>query len=259
MFGILSLLLLGCPEPVDQKVNSNNQNSPSAGNGEVPSQGNNGTPTTLSGEQNKQSKFAPPSMGTFPGNLQKREVKPKYTQKELKKKGGVIHGYVKCDKCSGQILLRVLPPPPEEGESSKPGDIQLVTQHIIEKPGAFSLWVPNKTSVVLQVVDDTDGDGQPSQGERMGMRGSGPLKVDGVVEGIELTVGIFPQKEPTGQTPPPTPSDMPTPDKAIEGNAMPNGQGEGKMPPTAPGSAGGAGAAPSAPTPPKAETPEKKD
>ena len=42
----------------------------------------------------------------------------------------------------------------------------------------------------------------------MGMRGSGALLVEDEVEGIELTVGVFPQKEPEGFVEPPTvPSD----------------------------------------------------
>ena len=48
--------------------------------------------------------------------------------------------------------------------------------------------------MILQVVDDVDGNQQPSQGERMGMRGSGALIVEDEVEGIELTVGVFSHK-----------------------------------------------------------------
>ena len=64
------------------------------------------------------------------------------------------------------------------------------------EPGAFAVKVPDKSPYVIQVVDDVNKDGLPSQGERMGMREDGPVYVDGTLEGVELTVGVFPQKEP---------------------------------------------------------------
>ena len=91
--------------------------------------------------------------------------------------------------------------------------MQLITQSKIDSAGAFSIYVPDNSTVVLQVVDDANSDGRPNQGERMGMRGSGPLEVSGSVDGIELTVGVFPQKEPEGGvTPPPDPVPGSNPD-----------------------------------------------
>ena len=53
-----------------------------------------------------------------------------------------------------------------------------------------------KSPVTLQVVDDSNDDGVPSQGERIDMPSGGSIFADGVVEGITLVVGAFPQKEP---------------------------------------------------------------
>ena len=151
-------------------------------------------------------------MGTFPGDLPKNELEPKFSQDDLKD-GGVINGFVRCDDCAGQIIIRVLPPPPEADGGGNQNDMQLITHATIEKQGAFSIRVPDNSTVVLQVVDDSNGDGRPNQGERMGMRGSGPLTVSGSVDGIELTVGVFPQKEPeNGVTPPPDPVPGSNPD-----------------------------------------------
>ena len=75
----------------------------------------------------------------------------------------------------------------------------------------------------------------------MGMRGSGALIVEDEVEGIELTVGVFPQKEPEGFVEPPTvPSDAqlneagelqgPPPDDMSDKGQMGEGQvGEGQV------------------------------
>ena len=46
--------------------------------------------------------MAPPSMGTFPGDMAANEVDPQYTQEELKN-DAVVHGYVKCDDCLGKF------------------------------------------------------------------------------------------------------------------------------------------------------------
>ena len=75
---------------------------------------------------------------------------------------GIINGYVRCDDCAGAILIRVLPPPPEpDGGNPSKDDMQLITQSKIDGAGAFSIYVPNNSTVVLQVVDDANNDGDP--------------------------------------------------------------------------------------------------
>jgi hypothetical protein len=204
----LSLFFMGCPEPIDE--NQGNVDGTTLKD-QADQQG--GAASDVNGKSIPKLDAAPPSMGTFPGNLPQNELEPKFTQDELKKDGGIINGYVRCDDCAGTILIRVLPPPPEGGDGGDKDDMQLITQGSIDAAGAFSIYVPNESTVVLQVVDDANRDGKPNQGERMGMRGSGPLTVTGSVDGIELTVGIFPQKEPEGGvTPPPDPVPGSNPD-----------------------------------------------
>jgi hypothetical protein len=184
------------------------------------------------------SEGAPPSMGTFAADLPESEVRARFTQKELSD-GATIRGTANCVDCTGQILVRALPPPPEDPGLQASGEgMQLITQVALSGTGNFSIRVPDQSPVVLQIVDDANKDGMPSQGERMGMRKEGAVFADGVVENISLMVGVFPKKDPIeGLGVIPTP---PLPGEegggAIEGDMVPsptNGQGsppEGTMP-----------------------------
>ena len=204
MFFISVLLFTGCPEPLDEKEPLSEEQRQLA---DETKRNTNSVPTDIDGTRNEGQAMAPPTMGTFPGDLAANEVEPQYTQEELQDEA-VVYGYVKCDDCLGKILIRVLPPPPEPGEeptgNGKAENMQLITQMIVEQAGKFKLMIPKNQKVILQVVDDVDGNQQPSQGERMGMRGSGALIVEDEVEGIELTVGVFPQREPEGFVEPPS-------------------------------------------------------
>ena len=208
MLSFFSLFFIGCPEPIDEKQ-AGNIDATELKN-QADQQG--GMASDVNGKAIPKLDAAPPSMGTFPGDLPQNELDPKYSQDDLKD-GGVINGFVRCDDCVGQIIIRVLPPPPEVDGGGNKDDMQLITHATIKKAGVFSIRVPDDSTVVLQVVDDANGDGRPNQGERMGMRGSGPLTVNGSVDSIELTVGVFPQKEPAnGVTPPPDPVPGSNPD-----------------------------------------------
>lgn len=153
-------------------------------------------------------------MGTFAGDLSDSELTPRFTQEALSD-GGVIQGTLSCDSCVGQLLVRVLPPPPEDpAVAAGVGSLQLITQAAFPKVGPYRILVPRGERVMLQVVDDANGDGLPSQGERMGMRKDGtPILADGEKEvtGINLTVGVFPELAPAGGFAPPSPGSVPTP------------------------------------------------
>ena len=199
---ILGLLFwTACAEPIDVPSEDGNMTAapditgaaPAAANGS-----NSQTPSTDAsagfGEVNLGA--APPTMGTFAGDLPDSEVKPRFTQEELAD-AATIKGVINCTGCTGNILIRILPPPPMEPEVTTTADgMQLVTQATVSEPGDFAVKVPDKSPYVIQVVDDVNKDGLPSQGERMGMREDGPVYVDGLLEGVVLTVGVFPQKEP---------------------------------------------------------------
>ena len=98
--------------------------------------------------------------------------------------------------CTGQILVRALPPPPEDPSVQMGEGMQLITQVVIEQAGNFTMQVPADAPVVLQVVDDANSDGVPSLGERMGMREEGAVFATGILKNISLMVGVFPKKDP---------------------------------------------------------------
>lgn len=216
---LLSLLLfVGCPEPVDFSDRTIDNSASQATQAEAPAF-QAGTPsTTMPADQSTEnSAGAPPSMGTFAADLPESEIQPRYTQEDLIE-GATIRGLANCIDCTGQILVRALPPPPEDPSVQSNEGMQLVTQVVLKKPGNFSMQVPDQAPVILQVVDDANSDGIPSQGERMGMREEGAVFADGVVENISLMVGVFPKKDPIeGLGVIPTP---PLPEEVGEG-AMP--------------------------------------
>jgi hypothetical protein len=258
-FGIW-FLILGCPEPVDFSDRTVDNSSTVAGNTEAPAfQANTGTGTAMPADaiNSEMQQGAPPSMGTFAGDLPESEIRPRFTQEELAN-GAVIKGMANCPNCEGQILIRALPPPPEDPTVQTNEGMQLITQVVLEKAGNFSMYVPADAPVVLQVVDDSNGDGMPSQGERMGMREEGAVFATGVVENVSLMVGVFPKKDPIeglGVIPtPPLPDEegggamptelVPTPTKPNNPNSqqlMPLGEQQGVQktpPPTKPNPSG---------------------
>ena len=116
-----------------------------------------------------------------------------HTQESLAD-GALLKGTLGCEECAGSLLVRVLPPPPSADAAEEDEGIVLITQKSFEAPGPFEIRVPkDRSAVVLQVVEDADESGKPSAGERMGIVIDGPIAVADVVEGIELTVGVFPQ------------------------------------------------------------------
>ncbi|MBM73957.1 MAG: hypothetical protein CMK59_01045 [Proteobacteria bacterium] len=250
MLVLIQMLFLGCPEPLDEEEPMSAEERQQS---DLIKRNTNSVPTDINGVQDLSMTVAPPTMGTFPGDMASSELEARFTQEELKEKyggKGVIHGYIKCDDCDGKILLRALPPPPEPGQDEGDPGMQLITQGVFDEAGAFSFYVPDNSTVVLQVVDDLDGDGKPSQGERMGMRGSGPLEVSGMVEGIELTVGIFPQMQPEEQAEAPTPPEGAVPSPGTPGAEAMGGGGQIPQGGTPPADMGGAPPADMGGTPP---------
>ena len=228
---IIAMLLFGCPEPVDFTDRTVDNSTVQAAKDEAPifqagnqgpaggqGSGQAGAGSTMPTDANlSNSGGAPPSMGTFAADLPESEVQPRFTQEELKD-GAVIRGTANCPDCTGQLLVRALPPPPEDPNMGMGEGMQLITQVVIKAAGNFSLNVPADAPVVLQVVDDANSDGIPSQGERMGMREEGAVFASGVVENVSLMVGVFPKKDPIEGL-----GVIPTP-------PLPDEEGEGAMP-----------------------------
>ena len=216
-FGIVSML--GCPEPVDfsdRSVDNSTVQDNSQGQLRVFKPWKIVQCLQMQPTQ-KILKESCASMGTFAADLPESEIQPRFTQEALAD-GSTLKGTANCPDCTGQILVRALPPPPEDPSVAMGEGMQLITQVVLPSTGNFSIQVPADAPVVLQVVDDANSDGVPSLGERMGMREEGAVFATGIIENISLMVGVFPRKDPIeGLGVIPTP---PLPDEVGDG-AMP--------------------------------------
>lgn len=188
---LLLISLVGCPEPVTS-------DAPSAGGAGPGAAVGGGTPGAgtksgdgMMGAPPTQAPSAGGSGAGAPGAIPDADLEPKYSQDDLAD-GASISGTLVCGDCKGSLLLRVLPPPPDQGGSEE--GIVLITTKSFDAVGEFTIKVPkDRPSVVLQIVEDADGDGKPSAGERMGIPVDGPVTVQSDVTGVTLEVGVFPQ------------------------------------------------------------------
>ena len=122
---------------------------------------------------------------------------------------------IACDDCGSGILVRV-----EDASSSI-----VSTQKAFTGTGARRS-LPKGISAVLMVVDDTDGNGQPTPGEDIGLWTGGLLNTDTPPDSVELTVGVIPGCTPASPRPttpmpfhrvpmvPPVMDETPKPDAA---------------------------------------------
>lgn len=199
VFFLALLWLAGCPEPAPEGnvgpagassgTPKGAPNGPEAGAGSPPTVG---TSPDVGGNPAPSGGTAPQAAGTFGGDLSESELEPEYTQDQLAD-GGRVRGKLVCSDCQGKLLVRVLPPPPagDEADHAK-GTIRLITKRSFAGPGPYEIRVPKGQPVVLQVVDDANSDGKPSEGERMGMRLEGAITVTDQMDGVDLEVGVFP-------------------------------------------------------------------
>ena len=93
-----------------------------------------------------------------------------------------------CADCTGTLLVRV-------EDASKQPPI-LATQKSFDKPGNGSIVVPQGIKAVVMVVDDADGNGQPTPGENIGLWTGGLLDTSADHERITLEVGTVPDTPP---------------------------------------------------------------
>lgn len=241
---LLLTSLVGCPEPVTSDAPSAGGAGPGGagvggGQGAKTGDGMMGSPPTQ----------APSAGGAgAPGAIPDADLEPKFEQAELAD-GATISGTLVCADCKGSLLVRVLPPPPDQGGAEE--GIVLITTKSFDAAGEFSIKVPkDRPSVVLQIVEDADGDGKPSAGERMGIPVDGPVTVQAEVTGVTLEVGVFPQMGAMdGQG-----SQINTPPEGVPNPTPPGAGGAGAGGEAPAGGAGGdGGGVPALPDGPAAE------
>ena len=113
--------------------------------------------------------------------------KPQFTQADLSD-GVKLNLEIGCEACSGSILVRV------EDASNHPPIVS--TQKSFDGTGKSDIMVPKGISAVLMIVDDKDGNGQPTPGEDIGLWTGGLLNTDSPPDSVELTVGVVPETPP---------------------------------------------------------------
>jgi hypothetical protein len=189
---LVLLAISGCPEPVDADDPGGASAGPGAGGPDAGGGGGKAGPPAGGGTEG-----GPPAGGAGGapdgggGAIPDADLEPVQTQAELAG-GATISGTLVCPDCTGKLLVRVLPPPPDQGGTDE--GIVLITNASFDAAGPFEIKVPKeRPSVVLQIVDDADNDGKPSAGERMGIPVDGPVTVQAEVKGVILEVGVFPQ------------------------------------------------------------------
>jgi len=185
----LFVFLAGCPEPVATTDGAMSQ--PTGGISSMPTTPSEGPGSMGPGGDAGGGTNPGTAISGGPGAAPDADLEPRFEQADIKD-AWVISGTIACGTCEGDILLRVLPPPPDQGGADE--EIHLITRKSYSSAGEFEIKVPKKyTMAVLQVVDDGDSDGKPGLGESMGIPISGPTELTADVSGIELVVGVFPE------------------------------------------------------------------
>jgi hypothetical protein len=178
---LLALALVGCPTPPDGGSTTNNPGGGGGGGGPAPAPmagGADGVQPVANPDEADPAAAA----GTYVVNeaqlgedlTEIDQPSSAEAQSEIKKGAHVtFQGEIICNDCSNSLVITVAPfvPPSEAqgGTPSEPSDELDFRPPPFEVGGAgpFSMAVPvYKGKVVLEVLDDRDGNGRPSKGEK---------------------------------------------------------------------------------------------
>ena len=102
--------------------------------------------------------------------------------------GAKLNLVIGCDDCTGSFIVRV-----EDATKSPP---VVSTEKTFTTTGKHTIMAPKGIKAVLMIVNDTDGNGQPTPGEAIGLWTGGLLNTDAPPDSIELTVGVVPDTPP---------------------------------------------------------------
>ena len=80
MLVLIQMLFLGCPEPLDEEEPMSAEERQQS---DLIKRSTNSVPTDINGVQDLSMTVAPPTMGTFPGDMASSELEPRFTQEEL--------------------------------------------------------------------------------------------------------------------------------------------------------------------------------
>ena len=112
---------------------------------------------------------------------------PQFTQAELAD-GVKLNLVLGCDDCTGSLLVRV------EDASNHPPIVS--TQKSFTETGKGEIMVPKGISAIVMIVNDKDGNEQPTPGEDIGLWTGGLLDTNAPPDSLELKVGVVPDTPP---------------------------------------------------------------
>jgi hypothetical protein len=243
----LVLLLVGCPTPPESSVGAGGGpgGQPANGGGGGGAQGGSpGGVAPATGEVDGTSTTGAFVVADLPDELKNRPLdgdQPTPEEAQAKIRAGdhvLISGEIVCTDCKGQLVVNVAPfvepslsEPLGPTGSTPTGEGVEFAPMIVKGAGAFQIAVPKHAGkVVLEVIDDVDGNGLPSPGERLAvLHQLGKLTADKNHSGLKVD---FSKKVPTPMsnvTPPPIgDGEVPPP---VGGGEVPPPVGDGAVPP----------------------------
>jgi len=226
----LALLLVGCPTPPESSVGGGaGSNLAPAGGGE-----GGGVAAPMPSSVDESSGKGAFVITELPEELKNRPAdgdQPTSEEAQAKVRAGdhiTMKGRIICSDCKGQLVVNIAPfveptegePAGPQGESGSATGMQFAPV-VVKASGPFEIAVPRYSGkVVLEVIDDVDGNGLPSPGERLAVvHRMGKLTADKDHKGIKVRFGsdgpgAMPGggpggPPPTGDGAPPPPGDAP--------------------------------------------------
>jgi hypothetical protein len=149
-----------------------------------------GAPTPGAEEAGPPLSDGPPQAATVPAPHDGSTMgapTPQFEQSDLAD-GAKLNLVIGCDDCTGSFIVRV-----EDATKSPP---VVSTEKTFTTTGKHTIMAPKGIKAVLMIVNDIDGNGQPTPGEAIGLWTGGLLNTDAPPDSIELTVGVVPDTPP---------------------------------------------------------------
>jgi hypothetical protein len=173
----LALLIAGCPTPPESSVGGGAPSGQAPGGGG----GQGGVVAPTPAEVDTTAKSGAFVITALPDEMKNRpadgdQLTPEAAQaKVLAGDHITIKGQIVCSDCQGQLVVSVAPfVEPSDSEPAGPDEGIPVDEAmefapvVVRSVGSFEIAVPRHDGkVVLEVIDDVDGNGLPSPGERL--------------------------------------------------------------------------------------------
>ena len=239
----LSLALWGCPTPPDGGNQAGSNNNPGAGGGgDMPppppggTAGEGGTPILDPPEADPNATVGTYVVTQLPNDepAPPEGDQPTSAQVQASIKAGdhvIFKGEIICDDCSSSLLIKVAPfvqpsDDPDQGATGPQGDSGFQPPAFeVGGPGPFTMAVPKYPGkVVLEVLDDRDGNGHPSRGEKFTvLHDMGKITAGKNQSGLKIDFSSLPG-QPGGQPGGPAGGPEGGPPPAGDGAMPPEGQ-----------------------------------